>query len=322
MQINKIKTLQDKETFSGTFALIGAQIKQTKGGKDYLAFMLNDKTGKIEGKVWDYDGDIPKNGTIWSVEGQNSPFKQRSGTVVRKFAEVEKDAYDKKHFIPCLTPDEFTYFQDECESLISLIQDDGIREFVKFTLFSKYPEFSTAVGAKGNHHARIGGLLEHSVHVTKLALNMAEGYRGSPIYEQINKDLLIAGGLVHDLGKIGEYTTDNNVIDMSSEGLLTNHYHTTTAYLMEAWVESGRLVGRDVLNFLFHVTMTHHGKDHSNRPPSSISAWLISAADGVDCFVQAGVDSQKEGGTREDGWTNERIWVLGNHFYDETVLND
>lgn len=321
MQIDKIKELGDKERFSGTFAVTGAEVRQTKSNKDFLSLTLVDKTGSLPAKVWGFDGEAPLAGTVWSVDAEFSPFKGQAQAVVRSFAEVDPKAVDKRMFIACLSPEEFTFYQDECERLIGMIQDDNIREFIKFVLWDKYQDFGTAVGAKSNHHARIGGLLEHSVNVTKLALAMAEAYRGTPIYEQINFDILIGGGLVHDIGKLGEYSIDSNTIEFSSEGLMVKHYDTNSAYLMEAWVEADRPIGRDVLNMLFHICHTHHGIAHSNRPPSSISAWLVSAADGADCFIQGGIDAQRSGGTRPDGWTKDKIWMLGNQFFDESTLN-
>ena len=320
MQIDKIKTLKDGDLFSGTFVVSGSEIRQTKNNKDYLSCVLVDKTGKLPAKIWGWETEPMPNGTIIAIDAKFSPYKEQSQAIVNKFAEVNPKSVDHKMFIACLSPEEFTFYQDECERLISMIEDDGLREFIKFVIFSKYPEYGTATAAKSNHHARIGGLLEHSVNVTKLALSMAEAYRKTPVYEQINKDLIIAGGLLHDLGKVGEYTMDNNSIELSSEGMFMKHYDTTPAYIMEAWIEADRPIGRDILDFLFHISVTHHGKEFSNRPPSSISAWLISAADGADCFIQAGVDCQREGGVRDDGWTKEKIWMLGNHFFDESTL--
>jgi len=320
MQIDKVKTLEDGNKFSGIYAVSNAEIRQTKTNKDFLSCTLIDKTGKIPAKIWGFDGEAPKSGTVWSLEAQYSPFNGQSQAVIRKFSDVNPKTVDASLFIDSLSPDEFTYYQDECQKLMDSIEDDAIRDFVKFIIFSKYNEYGTAVGAKSNPHGFIGGLLMHSVNVTKMALNMAEAYRGTSVWELINRDLLISGGLLHDIGKLGEYTLESNTIEFSSEGLLTRHYDTTTAYLMEAWVDAGRPIGRDVLNFLFHIAVTHHGIALSERPPSSISAWLICAADSADAFIQAGLEAQAESGVDEKGWTNDKIWMMGNKFFDETTI--
>ncbi len=320
MQVDKIKALDEGTKFSGIFAVSNAEVRQTRNNKDFLSCVLIDKTGKLAAKVWGFEGEAPPNGTIWSIDGEFSPYQGQSQAVVRKFAVVDPTTVDKRMFIACLSEEEMAFYTDEMHRLLNEIQDDSLRKFIEFVLLEKYPQFREAVGAKSNHHGHIGGLMQHSVNVTKLALAMANSYRGTPTFELVNTDLLIAGGLIHDLGKLGEYTLEENIIDFSLEGTLTRHYDTTPAYIMEAWVEAGRPVGRDVLNFLFHIAVTHHGIELSERPPSSFSAWLISCADAADAYTQAGIELMTESGVREDGRTKERSWMLGNHFYDETVL--
>jgi 3'-5' exoribonuclease len=321
MQVYQIKTQADGTKFTGMYAVLSAEIRQTKNNKDFLSLVLADKTGKLPAKIWGFEGDAPLTGTIWSLDGEFSPYNGQSQAVVRKYAVVDPSTVEKTLFIGCLSNEDVQYYGDEFARLLGEIQDDKLREFTRYMLTEKYPDFTSNVGAKSNHHGFIGGLLMHSVNVTKLALGMANAYRGTPTYDMINTDLLIAGGLMHDIGKLGEYTLERNVIEFGVEGTLTRHYDTGPAYIMEAWVDAGRPIGRDVLNFLFHVAVTHHGIEHSQRPPSTMSAWFISAADGADAFTQAGLELMKESGVRDNGLTNDKSWMLRNHFYDETVLS-
>ncbi|MCI0564852.1 MAG: HDIG domain-containing protein [Nitrososphaera sp.] len=319
MQVNKIKTLLEGDKFSGTYALTNAEVKQTKNGKSFLSCILVDKTGRVDAKVWGYDDKSPRSGTVWSIDGEFSPFNGTSQVIVRRFAKVPDESIDKGMFIESLTRSEMDFYLDEANSLLSQINDDKLREFTRFTIFDYYSDFITSPGAQFNHHARIGGLLQHSVMVTKLAFAMANGYRGTPTFETINTDLVIAGGLLHDLGKIGEYTTESSIIECSVEGTLMTHYDTNPAYLMEAWLAHKKSISREILTFLFHIQTTHHGKEYSERPPSSVSAALVASADRADSFIEAGQDLLKQG-VQENGFTRESRRVIGNKFYDERIL--
>jgi 3'-5' exoribonuclease len=317
MQVSKIKELADGAKFSGLYAISNASVRQAKTGKEFLTCDLVDRTGRMPAKIWSFQGKLPVAGSIWSVEGKYSPFNGEGQVVIDRQAEVDQSTIDPSMFMASLTDAEQDFYEEQLVRLIDLINDDTLRSFVAYTLNEMFPQFHSWVGAKSNHHARLGGLLQHSVNVTKLALAMAKSYKGTHIADLINTDILIAGGLLHDLGKIGEYTTASNTIELSTEGLLTRHYDTNVAYLTEAWIGHGRKISRDTLLMLFHIMVTHHGPDLSERPPSFISAWLLHAADLADSFIEAGVEALNDG-TRADGFSIEKSWVIRNHFRDET----
>jgi 3'-5' exoribonuclease len=319
-QIDQMKSLKEGEKLAGIVATMDASVRETKNGASYLDLIVQDKTGIVKAKVWDWSGPVPCNGSVWSIQGKSSPFAGKSQIVISKYKEMAAEEVDKRMFMDSLSEDALVYYREECQKLIADIEDENLRTFIHDVLYEIYPEFFTYTGAKGNHHARIGGLLEHTVSVTKMARSMADSYSHTPKHDLINYDLLIAGGLIHDLSKIGEYNMDGVVIDYGFEGRFTRHYDTGPAYLIHAWEKLGQPISRKMLTLLFHIMVTHHGKELSEKPPSTITAWLIHAADLADCFIDAGTEHLDN--LDDNGFSVEKSWIIGNHFYDERKLRE
>ena len=319
MKIREIKKLSKGDTFEGHYAITDTSLRKSKNGKDFLACKLVDATGEIQAKVWDFIGKVPSSGEVWKTTCQYSPFAGRPQVVIRNRKVVPVEEVDKSLMIDSLTPEQFRLYNNRLESLIKRIKNDGLRFLVDSIVHKVYPEYLTCTGAKSNHHARIGGLLQHSVDVTTMALGMAEAYRDMPKYEMINFDMLIAGGLLHDLGKIREYTDESNTLEFTFEGSLLRSYNTSPQYLIMAWKDLGEPVPYESLLGIIHIMVTHHGPELSAVPPSTITAWLIHGADLADCFAEAVADKISEG-TDERGVAIEKAWIIKNKIVDERKL--
>ena len=315
--IEQIKLLRPKEKAKAMVIVSDSEVRKTAKSTDFLSLVLADKTGTIKAKIWDWNTSHMslEVGSIWLVDAEFSPFRDAPQVVLRSWEEVRPDKVDKGLFIDSLSVEEFRYYRDELERLIKLIGDEGLRMFVHDTVFRVFPDFLSSVGAKINHHARLGGLLEHSVHVTKAALAMARSYQDTPKWKLINTDMLIAGGILHDISKIGGYTTADNVIGMTLEGVLTRHYDMGPAYLQEAYLTLGKPINYNTYLGIVHIAVTHHGPELSEMPPSTMSAWFIHAADMADAFNDSLADH-----LGEDIISKERSWVVGNKVVDEKRL--
>ena len=315
MNIEQIKQMEDRVMGTAMLAVVSAEVRLTKSQSEFLSITFSDKTGVLKGKIWDWSGDAPLPGTLWDMQFEYSPFKNSPQVVVREYQEVDKSKVDAGLFIDSLSQDEFKFYHEELKDIINSIKDKPLRDFVADVVYKHFPEFTSSVGAKLNHHGRLGGLMQHSVRVTRNAQSMANAYKGTPTFDLIDMDLLLAGAILHDLSKVGEYTTENLIIDHTLEGTLTRHYDTGPAYLMEAYLKSGEPISRERLLGLTHIAVTHHGIEFSEKPPSTITAWLIHGADLVDCFVDA-LEGHMDGTISPD-----KLWVLGNKVVDERDLN-
>lgn len=322
LTVEQIKKLKNKETGKATLAVNNAEIRETSRKTTFLSLTLGDRTGHIGAKIWDWNSaDAIPVGDIIEASFEFSPYNDVPQMVIRDFKIADKSKLDAGLFVDTLSPVEFKFYREELEALIREITNAKLRDFILFTLYHYYPQYMSAVGGKVNHHSKLGGLLQHSVRVTRSAQAIANSYKGTPVFEFVDMDLLIAGALLHDLGKIGEYTTQNMVIEHTVEGNLMTHYDTGPAYLMEAYSAftaeyNNDNLSRSLMNLIIHIMVTHHGTELSTHSPSTVSAWFIHSADISDCFTDA-IISNLDG---KNVMSSEKVWVLKNRVIDERLL--
>lgn len=315
--IENIKKMKEEERGVAMLAVANAEVRQTTTKKDFLSLTFVDKTGTIKAKVWDWNTstDEVNTGDVWKIKFEYSPFKGSPQIVVRDYRVIPREDVDDGLFIDSLTNEQFAHYRKVFSDLVDRIQDADLRGFVRFTLTEYFPSYLSSTGARLNHHARLGGLLEHSCHVTMAALALADSYKGTPKHELIDYDLLIAGGLLHDLAKIDTYTTDNLILEYSVQGHLVSDYDLSPAYLREAYVAADRPISEARMLALQHILVSHHGPQFSNKPPSTFSAWLIHAADIMDAYTEKIYMNMPDG-----VMTTENIWNFGNRVFDERKL--
>jgi len=316
MNVEQISQMKNGEIGRAVLAVADVEIRQTKKQTNFLSLTLVDKTGAIKAKIWDWDVEAPEVGSIWDINFEYSPYQDSPQIVVRAYTTVDKKNVDAGNFIESISQEEFKFYKNELEALIKSIKDKDLAKFIHNTVFKIFPQFLSCVGAKVNHHGRLGGLIQHSVRVTRNAEALANAYKNTPTYKFIDMDLLLAGGIIHDLGKVGEYTTEPMVIDHTLEGVLSTHYGTGPAYLMESYIKQGEPISRNRLLGLFHIMVTHHGTDRSIKPPSTITAWLVHAADIADCFTDL-IEHHIE---EDKPISSSKNWALGNKVVDERYL--
>jgi 3'-5' exoribonuclease len=317
MNVEMLKALPAKEQGTGLVAVVASEVRKTKAQKEFLSLTLGDKTGTLPAKIWDWHGDTPKVGEIWKVQVESSPYNGAAQCVIRDWTVItDHTSVDKGQFIAALSVEEFAYYRDELGKLIDQIKNPELKQFIIKTI-ATYPAFMNHPGAQGIHHARLGGLLEHTVHVTKSALAMAYSYKGTPKWDMINTDLLIAGGIVHDLGKILDYTTDSYVIDSTMEIALTGQHGLNTALLMNVWKESDEIISWSTLVGLMHMQLSHHGPNYAPMlSPITFSAWLLHGADMADAKTDA-ICGHLDG---EVTMSRDKCFAVGSRVVDERKL--
>jgi 3'-5' exoribonuclease len=217
--------------------------------------------------------------------------------------------YDPSIFLPASnrTVEEL---YDEILTLIAGVNDENLRGFLQAVFedegFRKH--FVRAPAAKGWHHSYIGGLVEHTYDMAELAMKTAE------VYPDIDRDLLLAGVLLHDVGKIEELSVTNH-IDYSDRGRLLGHITLGVEFVDE------RLRGiegfpQELGVRLKHMIVSHHGTLENGSPivPMTLEALLLHYIDNLDAQVR-GVSQVLEKGTgRNDNWT-EYVRLLDRYIY-------
>lgn len=293
------------------FVLYKKNLAQKKDGSDYLNITLSDRTGKIKAVVWDNVDKITA-GTnadeYVHVRGNVSEYKGTLQIVIKSMETILPDSIDSSEFLPA-TGRDIDSMLKQLAGLSDSIKEKKLRElFTAFWNDAEFVEkFKKAPAAKKMHHAYIGGLLEHTLSMALLADKIAGHYRG------LDRDLLIAGTILHDIGKIREFEYDIK-IDYSDEGRLLSHIVIGLRMVDEKIKEIKEFPGALAL-MLRHMIVSHHGtRDFgSPEPPKTVEAVLLNYIDEIDSKM-SGIREFIASGEGGGNWTTYHK-ILERHFY-------
>ena len=196
----------------------------------------------------------------------------------------------------------------EAYALSSDIKDFFLRSVALNVLEQLQNLWLTVPGAKGVHHAFVGGTLVHSLSVAKIARDISRNIPDS------NDELCFVGGLLHDIGKLYTYKMNGLSIDMTDEGMLYDHVFIGAEFVGN-FVEAQPWYAEDIvapkLELLRHIILSHHGllEYGAAVPPQCIEAHIVHHADGVDASVQQIIEQSRK--LDRVKWT-ERIYTLNN----------
>ena len=293
------------------FVLSEKILSQKRDGDNFLNVTISDKTGTLKGVVWDNVNQIATgitSGDFAYVNGSVSEYKGALQVVIKKMEPFPPDRIDPSDFLPQTSRNIEDMFErlvkransittDYLKALINAFFND--REFVN--------KFKTAPAAKKMHHAYIGGLLEHTVSMTSLADKIAGHYSG------VNRDLLLTGAILHDIGKIDEFDYQSK-IDYSDKGRLLNHI-VIGIKMVDDKLSGIHNFPEDQMLLLKHMIVSHHGTREfgSPEPPKTIEAVLLNYIDEIDSKVKA-VRDFIASEDPDETWTSYHR-LLERHFY-------
>jgi 3'-5' exoribonuclease len=306
-----INQINAGDILSDCYVLAEKTMAQKKDGNNYLNLVLSDRTGSIKGVVWDNVGKISsqaETGAVVAVKGHVSQYRNNLQVVVKEMTVVPLDETDPSDFVLTTERDVDQMFERVValsESLDAWYLKALFRAFWEDESFTA--QFKRAPAAKKMHHAYIGGLLEHTLSMAVLADKIAGHYNG------IDRDFLVSGALLHDIGKTREFSYDMG-IDYSDEGRLVNHI-VIGLQMIEDKMRTVASFPEEPALLLKHMVISHHGSRElgSPEPPKTIEAVMLNCIDEMDSRVQA----IREFMTKED---SEETWtsfhrLLGRHFY-------
>ncbi|RMH00151.1 MAG: HD domain-containing protein [Chloroflexi bacterium] len=279
------------------FLLVDVARRTTRDGRPYLLYTLRDKTGQINGVFW----DVPEYIDNWAQAGLGVLVTGR----VTNYKDALQIAATDFHIIhnPDLTeflPSSRRSRQEMLAELHQIVSElnEPWQSLVSHILLQEpfLTQFANAPAARNMHHAFIGGLLEHTLSMAAIAKKLAEHY------PYVNKDLLLAGVLLHDMGKTAEYTTDG-AFAYTEDGLLVGHIIRAIAMIERAAAQLGTVSEED-LRHLVHLVASHHGTLEWGSPvtPKTLEAILLHQIDLLDSRVQGFFDHLKNDTGGED-WT-------------------
>jgi 3'-5' exoribonuclease len=296
-----IKDLQPGTDVHGSFAVRSQEVRQRRGGGPYLALTLGDRTGDVAALVWenvDELGKVCQPGGVVRVRGQVQRYNQRLQVVVRGAERIGQDDVDMSLFVRSseIDPDVLWH---QLEGLIEEVGDRHLKQLL-FRVFSDpdvAAKFRVAPAARGMHHAFRSGLLEHTVSVTRAAKAMARHYR-------LHVDLVVAGALLHDLGKIWELEIASS-ISYTDEGRLLGHLAQEVLFVDRTIVELPAFPG-ETRRHLLHILLSHHGEYAfgSPRRPKTPEALLVHIVDNLDSKMAGMLEAMGSADASEDAWSD------------------
>ncbi|MCF6289804.1 MAG: HD domain-containing protein [Desulfobacterales bacterium] len=298
--INKIR---DGRAVTGLFLVKEVSRAETKNGKPYLILTLMDSSGEIGARLWEnvdrLQPSCPAGGII-AIHGQAQAYKGVVQLKIDTLEAVDAAAVDMGLFLPATDLD--------IPAMIAELQDlvKGVTEpFLKKLLQAFFQDpafldrFQQAPAAKSIHHAYLGGLLEHTLAVARLAGRIVDLYPG------LDRSLLLSGALLHDIGKVEEFSYDVYPFNYTDQGRLVGHL-VLGAEMVGARAIKIRDFPRELLVRVQHLVLSHHGQHEFGSPtlPMISEAFVLNFIDDLDAKLN--YIGQLEGRLSEPGyqWTD------------------
>ena len=252
-----IKKFDKTRRIISQFLVKEKTVKRTKNNKPYLELVLQDKTGQIKGRMFNKKAnnefDKIEENTVYNIVGKIQEFPVNSNKyniLIDRIILAKK--YNEEEFIRKIENQD-SHLNYILET-INEIKDHEIKSVLTSLFNDKefLEKFITAPAAKRYHHNYKGGLLVHTNEVIEICKTI------SSIYEEINRDLLIAGAILHDIGKIESYDYKTDEIDMNYEGMMLEHLFIGGCLLKEKMNYLN--ISKETKTQLLHLILSHHGK--------------------------------------------------------------
>ena len=310
MKVEFVKDLKEGQHIRDEFIVASVSKCASDKGKAYLNIKLQDKTGSLDAKKWDVsdrDLQLIVPGAVLEVEGDVNSYRDQLQLKVLMVDEVIEELVDISDFkkVSPIPLDEMKakladYLKSFKDPDVSLIVNEVIKRF-----YDKYVTYPAAVRI---HHEFGSGIIHHSLAMADLAEAVAK------LYPQVDRDILVAGAIIHDVGKTIEYK-DLPVPEQTVEGKLCGHiaimYAEFKAICAEL-IKDGKIKPTSEVPLLLeHMILAHHGQLEFGSPvlPSTREALLLSMIDLLDSRMMV---LDKAYDNVEPGNFTEKIWSMDN----------
>jgi len=299
MQHLWIKDIKENAKIEGNYLVKSKSIGQTRQGKPFLTITLGDKTGTIEAKVWDRVEEISaqfKEGTIVTIAGQANTYRNQIQIQIHELKQ-DKSPVDPAIFQES-SPKDIPHMLSDLKTLANQIQNRHLRTLIDSFMADHHfvTRFKKAPAAKHFHHGYLGGLLEHTLSVSQMAVRVSEQY------PELDCDLLLSGAILHDIGKIEELTIEPT-IEYSNKGRLLGHI-VLGVVMVEEKLKTLKDFPPELALRLNHLILSHHGEFDFGSPkrPKFLEAFALHLIDDMDAKIH-GLGRLLKGDRQEGSWT-------------------
>ncbi|HEM6117014.1 3'-5' exoribonuclease YhaM family protein [Streptococcus pluranimalium] len=311
----KINQMKKDELFEGFYLIKKAELRKTRAGKDFLAMTFQDDSGEISGNLWDaqsHNVETFTAGKVVYMEGRREVYNNTPQVNQIKLRLPEdgepNDPADFKEKPPVNVADVKEYL----EQMVFKIENATWQRIVR-ALYRKYhQEFFTYPAAKTNHHAFESGLAYHTATMVRLADAIGD------IYPELNKSLLFAGIMLHDLAKVIELSGPDNT-EYTVRGNLIGHIALIDEEITKVITELNIDDTREEVTVLRHIVLSHHGLLEYGSPvrPKIMEAEIIHMIDNIDAEMMMMTTALSRIG---EGEMTARLFALDNRSFYKPKL--
>ncbi len=307
-----VNTLNDGAAVNEVFLLADKQMRANRNADLYLLAQLRDKTGLISGLMWNVSeellAEIEAGGYV-RVKGKVQLFQGNLQIIMTHISAVSEDSVDAEEFQSQPATDT-RRLMERLVALVSEIHDESLKilmnDFLEDTSLSE--QLMKAPAGIKTHHAYAGGLLEHIVNLMETAHLIRDRY------PKVNFDLVLAGILLHDIGKVRELEYET-IFGYTDEGQLLGHLQIGCEMLQEKLERFEHIQGTafpvETALRLKHMILSHHGSYEFGSPklPMTLEAIVLHQLDNLDAKVNEFLQMMDSDPNRQSNWTpyNSRI---------------
>jgi 3'-5' exoribonuclease len=309
-----VEQIRERDWVDSPFLVRDKIMAMAKNGKPYMTLKLVDRTGEVEGRVWDRVDEFSERfgkDDFLRVQGKASVYLGKMQLVVQDLARLADGEVDLADYLPVATRSTEELVA-ELRTRVASLTDSHLRRLLEAFLADAafLQRYATAPAAKTMHHVYLGGLLEHSLAVADLADDVSRRYPG------VQRDLLVVGALLHDIGKVAELCYERS-FDYTDEGKLIGHI-VMGVEMVEEKVRQLPDFPRALATLIKHLLLSHHGQYEFGSPkrPKTLEAVILNFLDDLDSKIN-GVRTHIE---RDPD--NGSAWTSYHRLYDRYFFKE
>lgn len=300
MKAMYVSSLKEGTSVDSVFALRTKELRATRAREAYLSMEIADRTGRMAAVMFrpNRAAEAVPSGSIVRIRGTVTTYRGVLRVSVDSMSPVSD--YAASDMLPS-GPRDTQELVSELRTLVRSVRNPGLSSLLRAVFGDKqfFSVFKECPAAQSYHHAYIGGLLEHTVSVATMCVCLAG------LYPEVDKDLLVAGALLHDIGKVDELSFGTS-IEYTDTGRLLGHVILGERRLRTAIASLKDAVSVELELQLSHVMISHHGELEWGAPkrPSTLEALILHHADNMDAKAAGFVAAAKAAALVEEPWTD------------------
>jgi 3'-5' exoribonuclease len=316
-----INQIGENAKLDDVYRVCDKQLRSNKNGQLYLQFNLLDRTGVLSARFWNVTVELSEqfgDGDYVRVEGTTQKFQGAIQLIARRVVKVEKSEVDEADFVRDGRVN-VQLRRARLRELLKTITNPSLHNLADCFLIDDefMDKFCSVPAGVKLHHAYYGGLLEHTTQMMETAVQIAI------LYPQLNRDLLLMGAFLHDIGKTAELAFGNDM-RYTDSGQLLGHSVLGVEILRDKILESEKLSGEQfnpqIAMLLKHLLISHHGEYENQSPklPMTPEAQTLHFIDSIDSKIAEYQKYINDDPNQNSAWTNY-IPTIERKLYKEQI---